>query len=319
MYDLIIIGAGPAGLTSAIYASCYKIKHALIAKNLGGQASLATHILNYPGFDQKSGKMLIEKMVNQARTLGSQIIETEVVKIGKKEDGFELTTLTGQTYQTKTIILATGMERRKLNVPGEKEYTNKGVYYCATCEPSVFSGKDVGVVGAGNSAFQAANQLIGKANSVNIFVRSEILRADPIWVDPIMKNPKAKIFLSTKVLEIKGNDWVNEVVIEEKGVRKNQALSALFIEVGGMQGSALVLPLGVKITKDGYIEVDKVLQTAVAGIFSAGDVILDNLAVEQIATSVGSGARGAASVFQYLNKEKVPTVWGTTKITRTKI
>lgn len=316
MYDLIIIGGGPSGLTSAIYASCYKIKHLLIAKNIGGQASLATHILNYPGFDQKSGKMLVEKMVAQAKGLGSLIYEDEVIKINKKEPGFEISCLSGKKYQTKTIILASGMERRKLNVPGEQEYTNKGVYYCATCEPTVFTNKDVGVVGAGNSAFQAANQLIDKAKSINIFVRSEVLRADPIWVDPIKKNPKAKIYLSTRVVEIKGTGQMNEVIIEEKGARKNLPISALFIEVGGVPGSALVLPIGVKITQDGYIEVDKVLQTAVAGIFSAGDVVLDDLAVEQMATSVGSGARAAASVFQYLNKEKVPTVWGETEISR---
>ena len=390
LYDLIIIGAGPAGLTSSIYASCYHLKHLVIGGILGGQLQLAPDILNYPGFENISGKELTNRITEQVKKRGGEIITQSVTKIiqlsnqqinrstdnnetmkqesgkdtsdgGKtttstpprwrnQNDGFEIETQTGQKYQTKAMILATGTERRKLNIPGEVEYTARGVHYCATCEKFDYDGKICAVVGGANSAAQAAVEIASVASKVYIMYRGIELRGDPIWLQQIQNNKKIEVIYQTVVTEIMGdgekltgvrintnnpitqltNNQIKQIsekdtsdggpveTVTPQMVKESRQLllDKLFIEIGGVPGTALVIPLGVAVDNGGYIKVDERLATNVPGIFAAGDLVSYALSIEQISSAVGLGARAAASAFAYVKGEKAPTSWGTSQIKR---
>ncbi len=317
MYDLIIIGAGPAGLTAALYASCYRLTCLVIGQILGGQLTLATHLLNYPGFISITGEELVDRLLNQIKANQVKLLQDEVVKIDWQEKKFfNLTTKNQQNFSAQALILATGTERRKLNVPGELAYTGKGVYYCAICEPVIYQNKEVVVVGGGDSAFQAALKLAEKSQSVTILIRSQRIVAQPVLVEQVQKHPKIKILFNTAVKEIKGDDKVKEIMIVENGQLKQIKTQAVFIEIGGVPGTALTAPLGIKLTQKGFIEVDNKMQTSIPGIFAAGDIVGHELSLEQLATAIGLGARAAASAYFYLKGQGAPIVWGEAKIQR---
>ncbi len=356
VYDLVIIGSGPAGLTASIYASCYHLKHLIIGTTLGGQLQLAPDILNYPGFENIGGKELTEKMVEQVKKRGGEIVVGSVTRIkqlfnptnptnkpmnnnngtmGQWDNGnyFEVETQEGNKYQTRAIILATGTERRKLNVPGEVEYTARGVHYCATCEKFDYAGKVCAVVGGANSAVQAAVELSQAASEVYIIYRGTELRGDPIWLEQVEKNSKIEVIYSTVVKEIVGDgSKVTAVTLNSKFKIQNSKLQLksqnegnyiynlpmdkIFIEIGGVPGTALVIPLGVAMDPGGYINVNERLATNVPGIFAAGDLVSYGLSIEQISSAVGLGARAAASAFAFIKGDKAPTVWGGAQIKR---
>lgn len=325
IYDLIIIGAGPAGLTASIYASCFHLKHLMIGSVLGGQLVNAPDILNYPGFPQISGKELAGKMAEQVRTRGGEIVTQSVTKISKTEEKyFEIETQDGKKYQAISIILATGTERKKLNVPGEAEYTGKGVYYCATCEKQDYEGKICAVVGGANSAVQAAVELAQAAEKVYIVYRGSELRGEPVWLEQIKNNPKIEVTTNTIISEIAGDgEGVTGIKIIKQfnnppagGQMKQLDVDKIFIEIGGVPGTALVVPLGVELDAGGYIRINDRLETNISGVFAAGDLVRSGLSIEQIATAVGLGARAAASAFAYLKEDKIPLLWGQSQIKR---
>lgn len=352
MYDLVIIGSGPAGLTVSIYASCYHLSHLIIGKVLGGEVLLAPDILNYPGFESISGKELTERMVGQVKMRGGELIIDSVVKITSlsntsnvsnsvtsinNEKYFELETQAGNKYQSKSIILATGTERRKLNVPGEAEYTSKGVHYCATCEKFDYEGKVCAVVGGANSAVQAAVELSQAASKVYIIYRGTQLRGDAVWLEQVEKHPNIEVIYNTAVTEIVGDgekltgvklkstsnvsNTSNSVTSENNETMKQWnneilPLDKLFIEIGGVPGTALVIPVGVEVDAGGFIKTDQKLATNVPGIFAAGDLVTFGYNLEQISSAVGLGARAAASAFAFLKGDKAPTVWGGSTIKR---
>lgn len=331
MYDLIIIGAGPAGLTASIYTSCYRLKHLVLGKEIGGQLLLAPDILNYPGFEHISGKELADRMFNQAKKMGGEIVIESVTKISHNTDAgyYAVETQENQRYQSKSIILATGTERQKLNVLGEVEYTGRGVLYCATCEKFDYAGKICGVVGGANSAVQAVVQLAQAASKVYLIYRGATLRGDPIWLGQVENNPKISVIYNTTVVEILGDgekltgvklQSTNQQPLGNTAMKQwdNESLplDKLFIEIGGVPGTALVIPLGVSMDPGGYIQVNEKMETNVPGIFAAGDLVSYGLSIEQISTAVGLGARAAASAFAYVKHEKAATSWGSALIKR---
>ncbi|OGG03860.1 hypothetical protein A2W14_04955 [Candidatus Gottesmanbacteria bacterium RBG_16_37_8] len=324
LFDLIIIGSGPAGLTSSIYASCFHLKHLVIGSMVGGQLEYAPHILNYPGFTDISGKELRDRMVEQVKIRGGEIVTQSVTRISNdtENQSFEVETLEGGKYISKAIILATGTERRKLNVAGEVEYTARGVHYCATCEQFDYEGKDCAVIGGANSAVQAAVELAQAAGKVYIIYRGMELRGDPIWLEQIYKSRNIEVIFNTVVTEIIGDGNKVKGVKIKRGTVSNEENEKLltaekvFIEIGGVPGTALVIPLGVKMDAGGYIIVDERLSTNVPGIFAAGDLVSYGLSIEQISSAVGLGARAAASAFAYLKKIKAPILWGGSQIRR---
>lgn len=323
LYDLLIIGAGPAGLTASIYASCFHLRHLVVAKELGGQMLLATHILNYPGFTGAKGSDLTTIMINQAKGLGGEFVQDEAVAAQKIDTGFEVETKQGAKYQAKALILATGTERRKLGVPGENEFTGKGVYYCATCEQQDYEGKVAAVIGGGNSASQSAVQLAQAAAKVYIVYRGSELRGDPIWLEQIKEQKKIEVLYNTQVTEIIGDGTTvtGLKLVTPTGslpttIQNPLPVHAVFIEIGGVPGTALVIPLGVEMDLGGYIKVDNKLATSVNGVYAAGDLVSYGLSIEQISTAVGLGARAAASAFAYLKDQKAPSLWGSSQIKR---
>lgn len=317
MNDVVIIGLGPAGLTASIYASCYHLSHVVIGDAFGGQMALSPDILNYPGFNEISGKELTNRMVVQAKGLGAVLVEALVVAITKIEGGFHVKTEKGEAYDARVVILATGTERRKLNVLGERQYLNKGVYYWSTSEQQNHQEKTVAVVGGGNAAAQSAVQLANTAAKVYLLCRGTELRCDAIWSEQIATHKNIEILYGTQVAEIIGDGQkVTGLKIMSKNQKKQLSVEKVFIEIGGVPGTSLVTPLGVDTDIGGFIKVDDKLATNVPGIFAAGDLVSYGLSIEQISTAVGLGARAAASAFSYIKQQKAPTSWGQALIKR---
>lgn len=322
MYDLIIIGAGPAGLTASIYSSCFKLNHVVIGQLVGGQMMYAPDIINYPGFQEISGTVLTENMVKQTKARGGTIISETAVSIKKTGNSYFIETDKGNQYESKTVIFATGVERRKLNVQGEIEYTEKGVYYCARCSRFDYGNKIVAVVGGANAAAQTAIQLSHAATKVIIIHRGPSLRADPVWQTKVSQEKNIETVFNTQIIQILGDGQkLTGLKIKTANptdnttVEKEIPIERLYIEIGGVPGTALLTSLGTKMDPGGFIEVDETLQTSIPGIFASGDVISRKYSIEQISSAVGSGARAASSVFAYIKQSKAPSLWGEKQIT----
>lgn len=304
MYDLIIIGAGPAALGASIYASRYKIKHLIIGKELGGQIVKTSRVENWPGFESISGPELINKFSDQAVKLGAEIIQDEVRKINKKENSFEIETIGSEKYETQNIILALGMKPRKLNVPGEDELIGKGVSYCAICDAMFFRGKDVAVVGGGDSAAVAALHLGEFANSVDVHYPENGLKMEPSWKEKIEKNPKIKMVKCEGIIEIKGEKKVESIVCNLGGNKSESNVSGVFIEIGSTPGVEIAKAIGVETDEDSYIVINRDQSTNIPGVFAAGDVTTGSNKIRQLITATAEGAIAASSVYNKLKLEK---------------
>ncbi|MCL5432767.1 MAG: FAD-dependent oxidoreductase [Patescibacteria group bacterium] len=317
MYDLVIVGCGPSGLTASIYASCFKLNHIVIGSVLGGQMSLAPDIINYPGFEEISGKELAEKMAAQVKKRGAEILSESVSKIERAANNFKVITESGKNFDCLTLIIATGAERRKLNIPGENEYIGKGVQYCATCEKFEYENKNVAVIGGANSAVQAVIQLSQAASKIYLIYRGSELRSDPVLIEKIKNDPKIEILYNAQVLEILGDGQkITGIKIKSNETEKTLDVEKVFIEIGGVPGSALAVPLGINVDEKGYIKVDDKLATNIPGAFAAGDIVSVGLSIEQISTAIGLGARASFSAFSYLKQQNAPSLWGQNQIKR---
>lgn len=304
IYDLIIIGAGPAGLTASIYASRYQIKHLLIGSQLGGTMVWASMVENYPGFESITGADLSQKMIEQVKKLGVEIKNTGIVQIKRKETNFELKTENDELIGAKSLIIATGTQRQKLNIPGESEYLGKGVSYCSTCDAAFFKEKIVAVVGGSNAAVMSAMHLAAIAQKVYLIYRKKPLRADPIWVERAQKESKIEIIYETNVMEIMGDDQKVTALKLDRSYQGNEQLKVdgLFIEIGGVPGTELVKLLGVELDEKGYIKVKPDMSTNIASVFAAGDVANAAGELQQIITAASEGALAANGVYQYLKE-----------------
>lgn len=320
MLDLVIIGIGPAGLTASIYASRYKLNHVLVGQVLGGAIALAHRVENYPGFTSVSGLELSQKMEDQVKALGGEIVKTTVGKVEpispigqiSQIGGFKVFGGNGQVWEAKTIILANGSQRRELNVPGEKEYLGKGVSYCTTCDAPFFRNKTVAVIGGSDSAVSGAIHAAEFAEKVYLIHRRNEFRAEPVWVLEMEKNPKIEKVLENQVTEIMGDGVkVNGIKLEKPYQNVSEIkLDGIFIEIGGVPGTSLAIPLGVEVDKIGYIKVQDDMSTNVPGFFAAGDITDKAQVLVQMTTACAQGAIGAASVFKYLKGEKAPKILG---------
>lgn len=300
MYDLIIIGAGPAGFGASIYASRYKIKHLVIGKEFGGQIVKTSRIENWPGFESISGPELIQKFSDQAKKLGGEIVNDEVRKISKQEDFFDVETVNGEKHQAKNIILALGMKPRKLNVPGEEEFVGKGVSYCAICDAMFFRNKDVAVVGGGDSAAKAAIHLGEFASKVNIFYPEGKLIMEPALQEKIRENEKMNLFECQGVAQIEGGNTVTGIVCKINNQENKIPVSGVFIEIGSTPGVEIAKGIGVEVDENEFIIVSSDQSTNVSGVFAAGDVTTGSNKLRQLITSVAEGAIAASSVYNKL-------------------
>ncbi|MDD5489650.1 MAG: FAD-dependent oxidoreductase [Candidatus Moranbacteria bacterium] len=299
-YDLIIIGSGPAGLTASIYASRYKMKHLVVGKEPGGQANEAHKVENWPGTISISGLELLQKMREHAEKLGAQILMDSVSSVKKNGDIFEITTHTAQ-YQAKNIILASGMEYRKLEIPGETEFKGKGVSYCPTCDAAFFKDKVVAVAGGGNSAGSAALLLAQYASKVYLIYRGEKLKVDPAYFEKISASGKIEVVLNANIKEIKGDKSVEKIMLDKEwNGSRELAVQGVFIEIGSEPGVEIVKQLGVETDEQGYIKVNLDQTTNIPGVWAAGDATNGSNKLRQIITAAAEGAVAAGSVYKKL-------------------
>lgn len=305
MYDVIIVGAGPAGLTAAIYSSRRGLKTLILTKDLGGEAAGIEHIENYPGFKKIEGLKLIQLMEEQVKSFGVEIIYEEVIKITPKGKFFVVKTIE-KKYEGKTIILAFGKTPRSLNVPGEKEFTGRGISYCVTCDAPLFKGKTVSVVGGGNSALDAAILLSEIAKKVYLIHRRDKFRGFESFVNEVKKKKNVEFFLNSIVVKIKGDKMVKSIIIEDINTKKKKEIEidGVFIEIGSEVKTDFTKDL-IKL-ENNQIVINNNCETSHPGIFAAGDVT--NTPFKQIVVSAGEGAKTGLSAYNYIHGIKSMTV-----------
>ena len=301
-YDIIIIGAGPAGATAALYAARYGMRAAFFdTVDPVSQLSLAPKVENYPGFEG-TGFELLEKMKNQAIKFGAQYKFEKVLKL-KKENGKFVVITENDVYRAISLIIATGGRHRELGVEGEKEFLGRGVSYCATCDGHFFKGKKVIVVGGGNSAVEDALYLKDLGCDVILVHRRDELRAEKALQDELFKR-NIPVIWNSVVRKIEGSDRVERVILLNRVTNEETVLDVdgVFISVGMRPATDIVMDLGVERDSAGYIKVDKKQRTNVEGVFAAGDCC-DN-PLKQIVTACGDGAIAATSAYEFVKMMK---------------
>ncbi len=297
-YDVIIIGGGPAGLTAGIYIKRAKLNALLIEKTVvGGQMLLADVIENYPGFLEIKGFELAQKMEEQAKKFGLEIKFSEVKQVKSKE---KKVFCEEESLTAKALIIASGAEPTKLNVKGEAELIGKGVSYCATCDGAFFSGKEVAVVGGGDTALVEALYLSKIAERVYIIHRRDKFRGEKINQEKVLSNPKITIIWNTIIQEVIGKDKVEALLIKnvKTGREEIKPIDGVFIAVGRKPNTEFI----TDVEKDelGYIKVNDEMETSAEGVFAAGDCTSKKW--RQITTAVGEGAKAAISAEKYIEK-----------------
>jgi len=303
-FDVIIIGAGPAGYTAAIYASRAKREVLVISGSLpGGQLMLTTDVENYPGFAEGIfGPELMTIMRKQAERMGSSIIDDEVVNVDFRHKPFKILTYS-EEYESDAVIIATGANPRKLGIKGEQEFSAKGVSYCATCDGPFFKNQEIIVAGGGDSAMEEAIFLTKFAKNVHVVHRRDKLRASKIMQDRALENSKIKFHWNTIIEEIKGNDKVNQITIKNLTNNQKETMEAggVFVAIGHEPNTKLFKGQ-IELDQQGYIILKNNTQTSVEGVFAAGDV--HDHQYRQAITAAGFGCMAAIDADRYLSETK---------------
>jgi thioredoxin reductase (NADPH) len=301
-YDLIIVGAGPAGITAGIYASRYKLDTLVMGKNRGGQIAEAGEVENWPGEKSIKGVALAEKMIEHLKKFEPDYLPIDVKKIEKVSDIFKIST-DDAIYSSKSLILATGLARRKLGVPGEDQFVGRGVSYCFTCDGPFFKNRTVAVVGGSDAAVTGAAYMAEIAAKVYIVYRGEALRAMPVNIEAVQNNPKIEIIYKANIKKINGTDVVTDVELDSG---QNLTLDGVFIEIGSEPAKELVSAIGVACNERGEIIVNDKMQTSVPGVAAAGDITTSGSFLRQAIVASGEGAKAAYACFQYIKQD----MWG---------
>ena len=302
LYDLIIIGGGPAGCGAAVYAGRKRLKTLLVTESFGGQSIVSDDIQNWIGSKSISGFDLAKNMEEHARAQETVEIKmpAKVAKIEESGKNFSVTAEDGERFETKALIVAAGARRRRLGVSGEDRLEGKGVMYCSTCDAPLFGGKTVAVVGGGNAALEAAVDLFPYAVKIYLLVRGDTLRGDQITQEKVKFSDKVEIMFNSEIQEIKGDKFVQSAVIKDKktGEAKELKLEGVFVEIGSVPNSEIAKGL-LEINQFGEIVIDhKRAATSRPGIFAAGDVTDEMYKQNNI--SAGDGVRAALSAYNYI-------------------
>lgn len=271
MFDLIIIGGGPAGVSAGVYAARKRLKTLLVTESFGGQSTESMGIENWIGTKNVSGLDFGKMLEEHLRSYESDTLEIKkgdrVIEVSQ---GFKVRTDKG-TYESKTVLVATGSTRKKLDIPGAKEFENKGITYCASCDGPLFSGQDVAVIGGGNAAFETAAQLLNYAKSVTLFNRGDTFKADEMTVEKVLSHPNIRAIKNAELVEVQGDKFVKSIVYTENGEQKELPIGGIFVEIGLLPSTAFVKNL-VDLNKIGQIKVDPTNQrTSIEGVWAAGD------------------------------------------------
>lgn len=297
IFDTIIAGAGPAGMTAAIYAARKKMDFLLLTKEVGGQVSWSGNIENYMGYQFVSGMELVDKFEEHLKDFNVEIRTDEPVTLMEKIDERIYVKTDKGEYYAKTAIAATGRLPRPLEAEGEKEFLNRGVTYCATCDGPLFEGLEVSVIGGGNSAFDAVLQLTKIAKKIYVIEIEERVIADPIMVEKALNSGKVKIITNARVKKIFGENLVKGITIIKDNKETNLAVEGVFIEIGSVPASSMVPQ--VNKNRIGEIIVDCGCRTSEGGILAAGDVT--TVPAKQIIVACGEGAKALLTSFDYIN------------------
>jgi thioredoxin reductase (NADPH) len=298
-YDLVIVGAGPAGLTAGIYAARSGLKTAIVSKDIGGTANSILVIENWPGY-KGTGSKLMKSFYEGVKEYDIKFIMGDVENIKKKGNEFIVKTKK-EEIQSRGIVFATGTERRKLNIGGEKELSGRGISYCVTCDSFFFKNKVVAVVGGSDCAATSALALSDIAKKVYIFYRGEKLRCEDITSDRLRNKENVEIHYNSLPLEIIGKEKVEGLVIDEKGNERKIELDGIFVEVGSTPMTKCLKDLDLKLDKENQIIVDENMKTSVEGMFAAGDVT--NHKLKQVIVSASQGAIAAKSAYEYIRNK----------------
>ncbi len=304
VYDLIILGAGPAGLAASIYASYHKLNHLVIGEIIGGAALDAAHVKNYPGFKSVSGAELMNKFQEHAEELGGTIAQAGIIGLKKEDNIFKIFSAK-EFYEAKSLLIAFGTRRKKLNIKGEEKLLGKGVSYCATCDAIFFKNKIVAVNGGGNSAGMAAMLLAEYAERVYLIYRGSELKCQPAITDQLKANAKITIIYNTNILEINGENRVENIILDNLfNNDKLLKIDGIFVEIGSIPSTNLLNELGVKLNEQGYIVVDQWGATNIGGVYAAGDIISNTPGFNQIITASADGATAVNAIYKYLKETK---------------
>ncbi len=303
MYDVIILGAGAAGLTAAVYTCRKKLKTAIISIDVGGQTNLTSHIENYPGTGPMSGPELMQRFQNEAMGFGAELIMGKANKVDKTEKGFRIELANGESYECKALILAYGKVPRSLGIENEEKFLGRGVSTCVTCDAPLFRNRDVAVIGGGNSAVEGALELATISKKVYLIHRRDTFRADEITVEKLKQSKNIELVInsvSTKVIGEKNVDGleVENIVSKEKRILK---VDGIFIEIGYVVDTSFVQHL-VKVNDKKEIIVDERGNTSHPGIFAAGDIT--PVPYKQTVIAAGEGSKAALECYRWLTGGK---------------
>ncbi len=303
MYDTIIIGGGAASLAASIYAARQKIRFVVITKEIGGQTLWSADFENYLGFWGITGVELVSKFEEHARRNNVPIVEEEVTFISRKGNNFVIKT-NNKEYETLSVLIATGRNPRKLNVPGEAEFLGRGVAYCATCDAPLFSGKDVVVVGGGNAALDSALLLEKYCTKITIVNINPVLTGEKYMLEQVQKNPKINFLNNAKTIQILGDRFVTGVKIVVNGSEKLIKTQGVFVEIGSVPSVSFDNLTKKNKYNEIIISEDEIYsnRTSVDGIFASGDVT--NIPEKQTIVSAGEGVKAMLSIFKYLGTKK---------------
>ena len=309
MYDLIIIGGGPAGITAGIYGARQNLKTLLITKEFGGQVVRKTvPVENYPGFSEISGADLLQRFKVHLEKFKVDTKKEIVVRVRKTNENFKILTENKKEYQSKAVIVASGVDPRPLKVPGEREFIGKGVSYCTTCDGPLFKRKSVAVIGGGNAGFEAALFLAGFAKKIYILEYGSAVKAFEANQEKAKKTGKIEVITNALLKEIRGDKFVNLVVYQDLKLKEKKVIDVegVFVEIGSRPATSFIKDL-VKfdhlINKLDEIEINlRTCETTMPGLFAAGDA--SDVEYKQIVIAAGEGAKAALSAYRYLKKLK---------------
>lgn len=301
VYDVLISGAGPAGLTAAVYCARKLLKTALISENIGGQALQSWAIENYMGYRMITGEDLMKKFEEQVRELNIHFELDSIVSITKNNGLFTVKTAGEWTFLARSLILAQGNRPKNLGVAGEERFLGRGLSICSTCDGPLYRGKKVAVVGGGNSALQTAVEMSGIATSVSLIVRSSI-RADEAYITMIRSKPGITVHMPARITALQGDQFLTGITIrDDNGTEQTISIDRLFVEIGWQPNTGMLKDL-VTLNERGEVAIDLNCHTNVPGIFAAGDVT--SVKNKQIIIAAGEGAKAALEAHEYVMRNK---------------
>ena len=303
MYDAIIIGAGAAGLTAAIYTCRKKLKTLIISIDIGGQTNLTSHIENYPGTGPMHGVELMRRFQDEAIGFGAELIMGKATTVDKTNNGFKVGLANGEAYESKALILAYGKVPRSLGIEGEDKFMGRGVSTCVTCDAPLYKNKDVAIIGGGNSAVEGALELATIAKKVYLIHRRDTFRADEVTVEKLKGSKNVELVLNSIAAKVNGSKNVEGIAVQNILTKEKRELKVdgIFIEIGYMVDTSFVRHL-VKVNERKEIIVDETGNTSCPGIFAAGDIT--PVPYKQTVIAAGEGSKAALECYKWLTGGK---------------